>query len=378
MNLLTDDNKVTPQETNPVAVTSTTPEATSLPTSTATPPPPPHPSQSTMLQPAAPLQEVLTPVESTQQPVQNREIARSTSSPCEEHYQILKTNFKDLSTVSSSVLSNNQLRALLSRAVGIVNQLNNTKHDSSNRGKLQQLINLLSGRACTMGTTSVTTKDNPAALAFVKEQLSSKLISLSHDIQVTTMAIYVSLIVRLWQIFPDLGQHILFKLYETCPFLVPMEVKGEPNQSEEEFNRALGFKHRDGGTRESIDSYLTRMKAAASLYGRMISLNIDSHPHGLDNGWKWIARTLSSEPFPSVTAALLSGFLETAGNALLKRYGNQFRKIVVTLVQLYLPKMEKESLDGGAAVLAELKSLLEIYIKTGSIPCPQEGYELLL
>lgn len=39
-------------------------------------------------------------------------------------------------------------------------------------------------------------------------------------------------------------------------------------------------------------------------------LSSQSHPHGLNHGWRWLAQILNMEPLSDVTATLLFDFLE--------------------------------------------------------------------
>ena len=113
----------------------------------------------------------------------------------------------------------------------------------------------------------------PAAM-FMREQLSSRLIALAHHQQVKTQPVYASLLLRLWQVDPLIQHLCLYHLYETCPYLVPYVPTREEYSTEEEFHRALGYRQKDGGTREALDSYLNRMEAAGQLYGRIVSMQV--------------------------------------------------------------------------------------------------------
>ncbi|RXG60140.1 Nucleoporin GLE1 [Armadillidium vulgare] len=278
----------------------------------------------------------------------SQQFPESSAPPPEYDTQRTKSVSKE---AANETRENANLRPLLSRAVGIINTLSNEKYDSSNKGKLQQLLNLLNGRPCTIGSDYVSTQNNASAQAFVKEQLAIRIISLGHDKQVATMGIYASLVVRIWQLYPEVGELILFKLYETCPFLVPLPVRRYPSQTDEEFNRSIGIRHKEG---------------------------VENHPHGIQEGWKWIARTLSMPPQPSITASLLSGFLSTAGAPLLNQYGKQFTKLLQFICTIYLPEIERDVLEGGQSDIVSLKVLLEQYQQTNSLPQVPEGYKLLL
>lgn len=39
-------------------------------------------------------------------------------------------------------------------------------------------------------------------------------------------------------------------------------------------------------------------------------LSSQTHPHGLNHGWRWLAQILNMEPLSDVTATLLFDFLE--------------------------------------------------------------------
>lgn len=291
----------------------------------------------------------------------------------------LRAKWEAVSGEADATRGNPQLRPLLSRVVGVVNTVNSERHDASNRGKLQQLLNLLAGRTCTVGEESVSTAGNASAQAFVREQLASRLVTLAHDKQAASMGVYASLIVRLWQLHPPLGELVLFRLLEACPFLAPRTLRRRPGVTDAQFHQSLGFRQKENGPLEAVDKYLTRMGNLAQLYGRIVAMEVEGgHPHGLHNGWMWIARTLSLPPYPSVTAALLRGFLSTAGAPLLVRYGRQFRKILGYLTMKYLPQIEDDSLEGGKADIASLKTFLREYSQTGALPALPEGYNLWL
>ena len=81
-------------------------------------------------------------------------------------------------------------------------------------------------------------------------------------------------------------------------------------------HRLQGYKQSSDGQIESEDMFLHRMRGIVRLYAAIVTSPLPpmdqahSHPHGLEHGWKWLARVLNMEPHPTLTAASLGDFLE--------------------------------------------------------------------
>ncbi|XP_076040717.1 gle1 RNA export mediator [Oratosquilla oratoria] len=293
--------------------------------------------------------------------------------------EVLRKKQNECAEAASSMVEQRNMhhRAKLAKAVGIINQLNSV-NSSANREKLQKIISLLNGKPITVSDSQVGTENNPAALAFVKEMLASRLVSLGSDKQVANMAVYASFIFSLWIHFPDLGELILFRLYDTCPYLVPLNPQRQEGQSDVDYCKSIGRKWRDSreeGAPENFDLYLKRMGNASRLYSRIIAMQVrqGSHPHGIQHGWYWICALLSLPPVSGTTATIILGFLETAGNAMLKAYNRQFQKVLNYMIQNYIPCIEAVTEDGGIGALSLLKKFLETFVKTGKINQPEGG-----
>lgn len=62
--------------------------------------------------------------------------------------------------------------------------------------------------------------------------------------------------------------------------------------------------------------FLHRIRGIVRLYAAIVSSppppvhHSHRHPHGLEYGWKWLARVLNMKPHPTLTAAALGDFLE--------------------------------------------------------------------
>lgn len=86
------------------------------------------------------------------------------------------------------------------------------------------------------------------------------------------------------------------------------------------------------------------------------------NPLKMDEAWKWLARLLNLTP-RRITATLLITFLEVTGDALLKTYGRQARKLFLFILQGYIPMLPKESV----AHTTRLKTWLETWRRTGKV-----------
>ncbi|XP_018015603.1 mRNA export factor GLE1 [Hyalella azteca] len=311
-----------------------------------------------------------------------------------------KRRLEELTATHSSVMrlsgeflatEDTELRGKLSYALSVVNKFHNDS-DASNREKLHTLVSLLTGQRCAAGAQHVQVADphSPVAM-FVKEQLSSKLIALAHDKQVSSQAVYASLIVRLGSFDPLLLDLCVYQLYRTCPYLVPQVPQREEYETVEEYHRALGYRHKDGGEREALDSYLKRMGAASQLFGRLVCLDGDKPPTGQNTsteqnlwslgpqlGWRWLSRMLLCPVQSAVTCAVLHGFLSVAGALMVKVYGRQMHKMMDHFIERLLPLAEQTTREGGEADLASLKSLMTNYSHTRTFQPPPEGYRALL
>lgn len=80
------------------------------------------------------------------------------------------------------------------------------------------------------------------------------------------------------------------------------------------------------------------------------------HPHGIENGWKWLTNIINLDPLPEISATLVHETLLVAGHALMQNYGKQFFKLLITIQRQYLVKLSQ--IDAGGP-----KERLEKYIQ---------------
>ncbi|ONM10687.1 Protein GLE1 [Zea mays] len=89
------------------------------------------------------------------------------------------------------------------------------------------------------------------------------------------------------------------------------------------------------------------------------------HPHGLAEGWKWLAMFLNSLPATTATACALHAFLKMAGFALHKKYGSQFMKILYVISRYFLPALKEQGNKMQAEAVNNLQNYLndKIYLE---------------
>uniref|UniRef100_A0A8C9RGW9 mRNA export factor GLE1 n=1 Tax=Scleropages formosus TaxID=113540 RepID=A0A8C9RGW9_SCLFO len=143
-----------------------------------------------------------------------------------------------------------------------------------------------------------------------------------------------------WELHPKVGDLILAHLHKKCPYSVPYYPAMKDGTSMEDYHRILGYRVEESGV-EAQDSFLKRMSGMIRLYAAIIQLRWPhsnkkgANPHGLSNGWRWLAQMLNMEPLADVTATLLFDFLEVCGHALMKQYQGQFWKLIFLIKEDY-------------------------------------------
>uniref|UniRef100_A0A7N6BHP6 mRNA export factor GLE1 n=1 Tax=Anabas testudineus TaxID=64144 RepID=A0A7N6BHP6_ANATE len=205
---------------------------------------------------------------------------------------------------------------------------------------------LLSGQVVVSGGKSVSTSQHPQGLDFVAYKLAEKFVKqgeeevASHHEAAFPIAVVAS---GVWERHPRVGDLILAHLHKKCPYAVPHYPPMKDGTPVEEYQRILGYRVDDSGV-EGQDSFLKRMSGMIRLYAAVIQLQWPYGskqglvPHGLNQGWRWLAQMLNMEPLADITATLLFDFLEVCGNALMKQYQGQFWKLILLLKDEYFPR----------------------------------------
>ncbi|XP_070992710.1 mRNA export factor GLE1 isoform X1 [Oncorhynchus clarkii lewisi] len=295
---------------------------------------------------------------------------QDSANQCAQSFEGLN-NTKDIQT--------KKLRMELQKAGTIpVSQISSIS-GSKLREIFDKIDKLLSGRSVVSGGKSVSTSQHPNGLDFVSYKLAEKFVKqgeeevASHHEAAFPIAVVAS---GVWELHPKVGDFILAHLHKKCPYAVPHYPPMKDGTSVEEYQKILGYRVEDGGV-EAQDSFLKRMSGMIRLYAAMIQLRWPygskqgPDPHGLNNGWRWLAQMLNMEPLADVTATLLFDFLEVCGNALMKQYQVQFWKLILLIQEEYLPRIEAVTSQGQAGSVTRLKQFLESSLRSRQIPPPK-------
>ncbi|KAM6169428.1 mRNA export factor GLE1 isoform 2-T2 [Rhynchocyon petersi] len=242
-----------------------------------------------------------------------------------------------------------------------------------------KIHSLLSGKPVQSAGHSVSVTLNPQALDFVQYKLAEKFVKqgeeevASHHEAAFPIAVVAS---GIWELHPRVGDLILAHLHKKCPYSVPFYPPFKEGMALEDYQRMLGYQVKDSKV-EQQDNFLKRMSGMIRLYAAIIQLRWpygnrqDTHPHGLNHGWCWLAQILNMEPLSDVTATLLYDFLEVCGNALMKQYQVQFWKMLLLIKDDYFPRIEAITSSGQKGSFIRLKQFLEKCLQRKEIPLPK-------
>lgn len=231
-----------------------------------------------------------------------------------------------------------------------------------------KIHSLLSGKPVQSGGRSVSITLNPQGLDFVQYKLAEKFVKqgeeevASHHEAAFPIAVVAS---GIWELHPRVGDLILAHLHRKCPYSVPFYPAFKEGMALEDYQRMLGYQVKDSKV-EQQDTFLKRMSGMIRLYAAIIQLRWpygnrqETHPHGLNHGWRWLAQILNMEPLSDVTATLLFDFLEVCGNALMKQYQLQFWKMILLIKEEYFPRIEAITSSGQMGSFIRLQQFLEV------------------
>ncbi|KAK9119895.1 hypothetical protein Scep_017988 [Stephania cephalantha] len=154
---------------------------------------------------------------------------------------------------------------------------------------------------------------------------------------------------------------LLAELHRACIYTVPKHVVfNKSTLSSEAYRKVVGFREEDGKL-ESIDQYLERVECCMKLYGAIVQTEVVGipNPHGLKEGWAWLARLLNALPVNRCTAVALDAFLKMAGYALFRKYKWQFEKILDVISQDFVGALESRNDPKINPVILSIKNYLE-------------------
>ncbi|XP_024991627.1 protein GLE1-like isoform X2 [Cynara cardunculus var. scolymus] len=186
---------------------------------------------------------------------------------------------------------------------------------------------------------------------------------------------YGHVIVMVTSQVPHAMEILLAKLNRVCIFTVPkyLSYSEAAFESKDAYFKAIGYQEEDGNL-ESTDSYIARLTLHMKLYGALVQTEVDGFQnlHGIEEGWKWLARFLNALPANIYTAVALQAFVELAGFGLYRRYKNQFKKLLNIISRDFLKALkEREDPKVTKVVMS-----LENYIQTNEFQKEPEGWRL--
>ncbi|KFB45098.1 hypothetical protein ZHAS_00013017 [Anopheles sinensis] len=242
--------------------------------------------------------------------------------------------------------------------------------------KYERLAALLSGQNVKVGDATVSINGHPLGRTYCTMLMAKKFVGQGdQSISSNASAAFpiATVIVGLWQQFPDFGRFFLAYLHRECPYLVPYYLPQHEGQSQEDYLKSLGYRFAEGGQMEKQDQYLKRMAGLARLYAAVIVTipRIDPskpHPHGLENGWRWLTNILNRYPKADICATLIVEFLQTTGAFLSMTYRSQFTKLIQLLQGDYLSALSR--IDQGGPK-ARLEGLIAQVVRDGKFDTPE-------
>lgn len=215
------------------------------------------------------------------------------------------------------------------------------------RSKASELVKLLNDRQCPQ--------------SFSVEILIKKVV-LSCASPASAPFAIANVIVLITSQVPYVMDILLAELHTACLYTVPKHLvyKKSIFQSKEAYLRSIGYRE-DNGKLESTEDYLKRLESYMKVYGALVQTEIPNiqNPHGLQEGWAWLARLLNSLPANQYTAVSLNAFLQMAGFALFKRYKSQFLKMLNVISDKFLVDLKSHNIPDSAKTTAYMQAYIE-------------------
>nr|XP_043638460.1 protein GLE1 [Erigeron canadensis] len=186
---------------------------------------------------------------------------------------------------------------------------------------------------------------------------------------------YGHVIVMVTSQVPIALEILIAKLNKECIFTVPkyLAYSEKVFESRDAHLRAIGYQE-DDGKLENTDTYLERLTSHVKLYGALIQTEVNGiqNPHGIEEGWKWLARLLNALPANLYTIVALEAFIQVAGFALYKRYKNQFKKLLNIISCDFLQALK----DREDPKIKKVLMSLETYLQSNQFLVEPVGWRL--
>ncbi|RDD47336.1 Nucleoporin GLE1 [Trichoplax sp. H2] len=294
-----------------------------------------------------------------------------------EYIAIMQSHKEYEQTFSNLVNDSKAKKYRFDLLIAITTPINTIASQSAEHllDKIRRLHNLLSGKQVTCKGKVVTSTAHPEGPLFCRDIMASKFIKQA-DQQISAShasAFPIALTaLGVWCEYPEMGNLFLAHFYSLCPYTVPFNIPRLADQNDIEYFKKLGYHVKDGNI-EDEDQYLKRMSGIIRLYAAIIQSTppqgpTHAHPHGIEYGWRWLARIVNMPPVPNVTATLIFDFLQVAGNKLNLTYGKQFGKLITLICKEYYPKLEAVTPKSKRGPLSRLLLFLQDCLKNRHIP----------
>ncbi|XP_017044730.1 nucleoporin Gle1 [Drosophila ficusphila] len=221
--------------------------------------------------------------------------------------------------------------------------------------------------------STITINDHPLARDYCMLLMAKKFVSQTETaISSNPQAAFpfASVIVTFWKLLPDFGKVFLAYMYKESPFLVPYVIPQQPEQTNEQYLKSIGYRLSDKNELEKPDMYLKRQTGLARLYAAVIitqgrkSAGPDQC-FELEEGWLWLAHMVNVKPLPDVSATLIMEILQTLGFEMWRTYGKQFVKLLIYIQNIYMPQLAAYD-EGGPKTRLEM--LLAKFLRERQIP----------
>eukprot|EP00798_Chlamydomonas_sp_ICE-L_P006572 gene6572-3224_t len=186
-----------------------------------------------------------------------------------------------------------------------------------------------------------------------------------------------TVVVKVSTQFPALMDIMLSIFHTELVVAVPMSFVSDPSiLTPAQHHRLMGYQEMDdpdtGGRKfESTDDLCRRIEGMMLLYGAVVQVEEPNHPHGLGNGWQWLAWLLNAMPADRISAKALICFLRTAGYTMHAKYRGQFIKLLKCMYEDFLPELGK--LSASDPDVLPLRTLLEHYLTSRQFEQEPEG-----
>ncbi|KAL8161668.1 hypothetical protein V2J09_013157, partial [Rumex salicifolius] len=198
------------------------------------------------------------------------------------------------------------------------------------RTKASELVRMLNNHSCPQSVTA----------AILAKEVISVCEAPNGDSFVFACAHVIVLVSAQVPLVMDL---VLAEFHRACIYTVPKHIMYSESafETKEAYYKSIGYRVEDGEL-EKTENYVTRLQSYMKLYGALVQTEIQGvkNLHGIEEGWRWLARFLNALPPNRYTVVALEAFLTMAGFALHGKYRSQFMKILNAISQDYLVKFK--------------------------------------